>query len=648
MRALQFFFPAKTACERREQIHEIFDNLRGQVPLLYASAIVNLVGMHLAIGDVEGLIFSPFIVLLALLVWRAIYWSFFQKPTEDPVKAQVELLKVVAFTIIFSLGFAVWAQVLMTSHPALILHIAFFNLVAAVGAAYGLGSFPRAAAFPLAILGLPVAIRLLIGNDNLERAMGISLLFALLLFMRLISRHSHTLAGLISSRMAAAREHNRAISAEVAALKRADEDGLTGLPNRAMLIREIERSMVQGPSNGGGSVVAICDLDGFKRANDVFGHAAGDALLVTFGKRLRQAFGTQAIIARMGGDEFALFWRRGLARDEINKVGAQICRIAAEPVDWDGKQLTVGTSCGFTEAGPYATSVGEFLRQADTALYMAKASGRGRWQFYDDAAFSLDMRRAKLEVLLLSQEAYSEFDVEFQPIFCLQSDQIVYVEALARWKNPELGDVRPSEFIFLAESLGRIEAINDCIFEKALIAFRDWRDDVRLSFNLSATQVSRPGAADHLLSMLAQHGIPAHRLLFEVTESAVLADLAIAQRELETLREAGCLVALDDFGAGHACVSYLRDLVFDVVKLDGSLTRNIQQCARSRQILLGLVNLCHAADSLCVAEHVETAEQLLLIKAMGCDFAQGFHLARPMAAKALDALRAEEAVLSLS
>ncbi|MEQ5786268.1 EAL domain-containing protein [Erythrobacter sp. NFXS35] len=638
MQLLDFLLPAKNSCEQREQMIAIYDNLRRQIPLLYASAIVNLIGMHVAIGGSELSFYSAVTVLSGLLVWRTIFWTFLQKPTQSHEKVQSELIGVVLFTVVLCAGFSIWAQLLISRHPDLTLAIILFNILAALGAAYGLSSFPRAAVLPLAILGFPVAVRLLFTGDNLTQAMGLSLLLVILLFMRLLQTHGHALSGLVSSRMAVAREHNRAISAEVAALKRADEDGLTGLANRARLIREMGRNMVPGPSSGGGSVLAICDLDGFKPANDVFGHAAGDAILKVVAERLVAAFKDQALVARLGGDEFAIFWSRGLARNEILARGASICEIVRQPIEWDGKKLVVGLSCGITEAGPHTTSIAEFMRQADSALYNAKASGRGRFQLYDEVVFSIDKRKASLERLLISLEASNELTVEYQPIMMVENGKAVYAEALARWRSAELGDVAPYEFIHLAERIGRIEQISEVLLKKALRGARGWPDDIRLSFNLSATQVSRPGAAARILQTVCEQDFPPSRMLFEVTETAVLTDFETAKQELQALRDAGSLVALDDFGAGHASVSYLRDLVFDVVKLDGSLTTSIQECARSRQILLGLINLCHAAGALCVAEHVETPGQLALLKAMGCDLAQGFYLGRPVSSGDLASL----------
>ncbi|MEE4209924.1 MAG: EAL domain-containing protein [Parvularcula sp.] len=632
---LPYLLPAASSCELREQALESFKSLRQQIPLLYAASLVNLVGLHVATGGQELSLFSPVSLLTALLAWRMVDWVFFQKETDDFEVIGPQLARMAVLTVILCIGFSIWSQLLISRHPDDTMSILLFSVLAALGAAYGLSSVPRAAMLPLGILGVPMAVRLLFYSDPATTGVGVSLLLVLILLMRLLHTHGSALSALVAGRLALAREHNRSISAEVAALKRADEDTLTGLANRAKVFREMERFLVRGPSSGGGSVVAICDLDGFKAANDAFGHAAGDAVLKTFAFRLTDAFADEAIIARTGGDEFALFWRNGLSRTEIEAVGAKVCELASAPIDWQGKQLNVGASCGLTEAGPIASSISEFVRQADSALYRAKASGRGSWRLYDHHLLELDKRRAGLERLLLDRETYGEMTVEFQPIVCLNSGEMVSVEALARWNSEQLGHIPPTEFIGLAEQLGAINDLNEVLLDKAMSAALCWPSGPKLSFNLSALQICHEGAAARLLRLLAQAGFPPERVQFEVTETAFLADLRRAKQELQRLRAAGSLVALDDFGAGHASVSYLRDLVFDVVKLDGSLIADIQTCERSRQILLGLIDLCHAAGAKCVAEHVETEDQLVLIKAMGCDLAQGYHLGRPVPGTAI-------------
>lgn len=631
-------FPAKNAGEQTAQICEIFESLQNQIPILYSTAIVALIGMYIATGGANLNSALPALPLVAILFWRAIHWAFLKRPDENLETIRKEILKVIAFTILLCGGFSIWAQNLMTTYPNQALNVVALSVTAALGATYGLSSLPRAALIPLLLLGIPVALRLVAFSDDLTKATGVGLLLVQLMFVRILQAHSTTLVGLIRSRVAVSLEHDRAISAEDEAIKRSEVDVLTGLANRAKLIGDIERHIAQDQTWR--SVIAICDLDGFKRANDVFGHAAGDALLKAIGQRLDQQFGRQATVARMGGDEFAIFWCRGMSPGELSAAGDKICALAREPVEWNGKKLTVETSCGFAEEGPLSATVEELLRRADTALYIAKAAGRGQWKLYDEEAYSKDKRRAKLEVMLLSEEAISELSLDFQPIFDVAGGNILFVEALARWQNQQLGSVSPSEFIFMAEALGKIEAINEALLDKALSMARSWKSNVRLSFNLSAAQINREGAAERLLSRLLRHDVTPEKILFEVNDSAVLANIHVAKRELEYLRKAGAFVALDDFGAGNASVAYLRDLVFDVVKIDGSLTRDIQACARSRQILLGLINLCHAAGALCVAEHIETEEQLTLVRTMGCDLVQGFHLAHPLKGDRLDLFEA--------
>lgn len=608
---------------------ENFRKLRRQIPLLYATALVNIVGLHIATRGEELAVLSIQTFLTAFVVWRMIHWIFFERDIVDFEVAYKKMGDLVIFTIFLCTGFLFWTQSLVSTYPEELMIIALFSILAALGATYSLSSFPLLAMMPVAIIGLPVAGRLLFQDKPSMVGIGVSLLFALLLLMRLLYTHSHALTELAGSRLQAARERHRAKEAEIDALQRAEQDSLTGLANRGKLMRELSDKMVQGLGAGSGSVLALGDLDGFKAANDAFGHAAGDTILKTFGSRLQEAFGNAALVARTGGDEFAIFWPDGLSAQDIENAGHKICDLASTPVEWEGKWLHVSASCGFTEAGPLSHSVSEFLRQADSALYHAKAAGKSAWQFYDLELLAADQRRAGLEKLLIEGTSRDELRIMFQPIVSLSSGKTVYGEALARWTSQALGEVSPSEFISIAEQMGAISDFNDMLLRKATSRARLWPLDLGLSFNLSALQISRPGTALRLLHLLAEEGFSPSRVQFEVAETAFATELATAKKELQALREAGSTIALDNFGAGHASISSLRDLVFDVIKLDGSLTADIQHCERSRGILLGLIDLCHAAGAKCVAEHVETQDQLTLIRAMGCDFAQGYFLGMP-------------------
>ncbi len=640
--ALRFLFPAKNMREQREQVLRTFENLRKQIPLLYAVTLVNAVGVHLATGGNAFEWFSPLTLLGALLLWRMIFWIVFQRPTHEFRVARRELVKMVCFTALLGVGFSLWVQSLLTQYPDKSLTILLYSLLAALGAAYGLSSFPRAALLPLIIMGFPLAVRVFLMEGHAAKGIGVSLVLVLGLFTWLLQVHSRALTGLVSGQIALGRERNRAVAAELEAVKRADEDALTGLANRGRLVREIRDHLVRGPGPGGGSVLAICDLDGFKSANDAFGHAAGDQILKEFATRLQREFADRALVARLGGDEFSIFWKDGLSGDQIEEVGSRVCELASKPVAWDGKELSVGASCGLTEAGPYTSSESEFFRQADSALYKAKASLRGHWHLYDQPQFEADQRRANIEKLILSGSAAEQMHVVFQPIFCVETGQPVFAEALARWDSPDLGIVAPDEFIRIAEKLGVIDRLNEELLDKALTSVADWPTNLALSFNLSAMQLGRSASAERIRDIVRAHSLPPERVQFEITETALLTDLEHAAKELKKLSGFGFTIALDDFGSGYASVSYLTELSFETIKLDGSLIDNVLENERTRQILLGLVDLCHAAGAQCVAEHIETRDQYRLARAMGCDFVQGFCLGKPTTSeKMLEALGLE-------
>ena len=612
--------PADT---RDDQMREILGNLKRQIPFLYAVLLINLAGLHLATRGL-GSPPAPYVVAIgALLMWRLVYWFFLQKPIARIANLERELIRIAFVTALISGLFGIWVQVLIADYEEQIFAILLYTTLITVGSAFGLSSFTSVAKLPLILVGLPVAGRLLFTDDPTLVGIGVSLILALLLIMKVLYLHGRALGDLVASSFAIDRERKRAIAAETAALQKAGIDGLTGLANRDTLVATIEAKLTHASETRPGSLLALFDLDFFKPANDAYGHAAGDAILAQIALRMEDQFGGSALVARVGGDEFAIFWPAGLFPTELSKVGDLICRLAADPVVWNEKSLKVTASCGLTEAGVFTTSVVEFLRQADSALYKVKTCGRGGWRVYNRQLFEDDRRRKEIEGLLLTGRVLDEVDVHFQPIVELNTGRIVSAEALARWDNSELGQIAPIEFIKIAEQLGVIHELNDALLRRALLEAANWPNDVDLSFNLSAVQLSRPDAARRLTTIIANSQFPAERVQFEVTETAILSDIGTAREQMSMLREAGCKLALDDFGAGQTSISYLRDLSFDVVKFDGSLTAEIDNCPRARHVLRGLVHLCHSVGARCVVEHIETMGQLGHVKAMSCDMGQG-------------------------
>jgi diguanylate cyclase (GGDEF)-like protein len=507
--------------------------------------------------------------------------------------------------------------------------IALYTVLAALGAAYGLGSFPRAAVLPLILLGLPVAIRLFFINEISVKIMALNLFFVLFLFMWLLRVHGNALFRLVTNNIEISDERNRAVISEMKAIERAEHDVLTGLANRGSLSRAIEDHRFSQKEPNKQSTLAIIDLDNFKSINDMFGHAAGDEVLRVFAEKLRKYVGDDALPVRLGGDEFAVFWPRSFSEAELEAMCDEICAIAEEPILWRGNQLQVRASCGISQAEIHLLDDSEFMRRADAALYIAKSSGNGHWHVYDEPLFASEQRKARIEEMISSSLAHEEIYLNYQPIIESHTGDIKFAEALARWDNPELGRVYPDEFIRAAERRGEIEALNETLLRLALQDVATWPHELNLSFNLSAVQLGHDSAAERLVSIVRKCGVSPDRIQFEITETAILADLRHSRSEMKKLSDLGFTIALDDFGSGFASVSYLRGLTFDVIKLDGSFLVDVGRNLKSRQILLGLADLCHAAGAKCVAENVENFEQFRIARSAGCDFVQGFYFGRP-------------------
>ncbi|MBB3762985.1 putative bifunctional diguanylate cyclase/phosphodiesterase [Sphingomicrobium lutaoense] len=620
-------FPACTStAERRALIRETFASLRQQVPLLYAIALTTLIGLQAITGEFFSGLLSPINLFSAALIWRLCYWLWGPSRNLTTSQQQRELQTTAFFTALFSLSFSVWIQHLITTSPELVLAVVLYGTLAAIGCAYGLSSFPAAASIPPIVLGLPIGARLMWMPDLFMKGIGLSLFLVVLLMIRLLQVHNRAISQLVSTKIAKQRELRRAVSAERAARELAETDALTSLSNRRALVGRIEKELQDDSVFERKLLLAIIDLDGFKSINDAFGHAAGDAVLKTVAHRLHKHFEGVAMVARMGGDEFALLvdpTAKG-SNESASQVGAEICRVTGSSLDWEGKILPVAAACGITVFDCTSSSASELLRNADIALYRAKSQGRGRYHVFDAAMMRREMRRNTIEQLLGSDAPIDQLGLHFQPIVSIGENSPVAYEALARWYNATLGTIEPKEFIHLAEQKRVIGRINEAVLYRACQAANKWQTDVRLSYNLSAVQLCQPGAAKRLLRIIEDCECDARRVQFEVTETALLSDFDVARQELQELRDAECLLALDDFGAGNASIKYLREMKFDLVKLDGSLIKNVVQSDHCRSLLSGVIELCRAMGVKCCAEHVENADQLAILRELGCDQAQGF------------------------
>src|SRR5262249_4135506 len=342
---------------------------------------------------------------------------------------------------------------------------------------------------------------------------------------------------------------------------------LTDLPNRMLFREEMERALAQ-TRRGEGLAVLYVDLDYFKEVNDTFGHPTGDDLLRAVAGRLQNCLRDVDMIARLGGDEFAVI-RPGVARpEEVIAVAERIVKVLGEPYRLDGHEVTVGASVGIARAPGDGTSADQLLKNADMALYRAKADGRRTYRFFEPEMDARLQARRRLEVDLRAALQQGEFELHYQPVVKAARRQVSGVEGLICWNQPLRGVVLPLEFIPLAEEIGLIHAIGEWVLRQACAEAATWPKDIRIAVNLSAAQFKTRNLVQTVVNALAASGLPANRLELEATESILLHDSEIILSTLHQLHQLGVRISMDDFGTGYSSLSYLRSFPFDTIKID--------------------------------------------------------------------------------
>ncbi|HEX9964982.1 MAG TPA: EAL domain-containing protein [Allosphingosinicella sp.] len=629
-------------------LEERFRALQRQVPLLYIVIFANMVGLYLASGGRFDSLFDFPLLVGALIAMRVAHWLRVRHRILSPERILHELRKMLVFSVLFSVAFCAWSFRLMATRPSTDHDfIILFASLAAIGCAYGVSRYPAAARVPLLVLGLPLAGLLIFTSDAAHVAMGVGLFSIILALLWQLGLHDEGFRELVQSRTAVTLERERAQRAERLAKAEkakakliADTDPLTGLANRRAFLRALGRRAAGLARTRKGFALAVVDLDGFKPINDTFGHAAGDRVLEGIGSRLARAAGEGALIARTGGDEFALLLPRVESMAGANGAGVAVCAALQEPFLVDGREFRISGCCGVTLLLPDDCNVEEALIRADTALYRAKEGGRSGVAVFTREMHEIHRRRSLIEKALRLPGTLDRIGLVFQPITDLATGELKALEALARWEDDNLGRIPPDQFIPIAEQINVIEPLSEALLARAAAEAVSWAASVRLSFNVSAVQLCTGGSSARLLAVLDRAGLDPSRLQVEVTETALLANFDVARENLQALRGAGARIVLDDFGAGHASISYLREMQFDGVKLDGALIASVARSLRSRRLLKGVLDLCSALGLPSVAEHIETDDQLRLLRELGCREGQGYLLSPPLSPEAAGELAA--------
>jgi diguanylate cyclase (GGDEF)-like protein len=411
-------------------------------------------------------------------------------------------------------------------------------------------------------------------------------------------------------------------------------DELTRLPNRALLAERVRLSLARRARDGRDVTVLFVDLDGFKAVNDTMGHAAGDRLLIEVAGRINAIVRQTDTAARLGGDEFAVLLDGSDTR-AATCVAQRILTSLAVPVCIGGHHETViGASIGVV-AVAQETSVDQVLRNADLAMYMAKAAGRGRVEVFEDAMFDEAIERAELERDLREAVTNGAIDVSYQPCVELADGTVTSVEALVRWTHPERGNVPPSAFIPVAEATGIILDLGRYVLRTACrdaVRLRRSSPDLTMAVNVSARQLVSPAFVGEVAAALADHELPGEALVLEITESMLVRDVEVSSARLAELKELGVRLAIDDFGTGYSSLSYLRHFPVDILKIDRSFVEQLP--GDGAALARSIVRLGQSLHLEVIAEGVEDEQQRTELRRLGCGRAQGFLFAeaRPVAA----------------
>jgi diguanylate cyclase (GGDEF)-like protein len=417
-------------------------------------------------------------------------------------------------------------------------------------------------------------------------------------------------------------------------------DELTGLPNRRLLVEELERSYARYADGDCGAAVLFVNIDHFKLINDSVGHGVGDRILVEIAARLRSSVGQTDLVARSGGDEFVVIARPAGCDEDALAAATRIFDALRAPFEIGGGARRVSVSIGLSRFHPCDLSSADALARADVAMHRAKADGRGRSQLADDEVLQAARRRIEIETAL-QQSSREQFELHYQPIVDLADGSIAAVEALLRWEHPSLGPVSPAEFIPIAESSGSILEIGRWALELAVGDAVRWEAlrgrPIKVFVNVAASQITHPGFAETLAEVLADAGAIGRHLALELTETS-LVEGAIPAATLAALETAGIDLAIDDFGTGFSSLGYLARFPVSMIKLDRSFVAACSDDPASSVILDAVAHLARGLGLPALAEGIETAAQLEEVRARGFQLGQGYLLARPKRPRELDAV----------
>ncbi|HRJ01374.1 MAG TPA: EAL domain-containing protein [Hyphomonas sp.] len=602
-----------------------------QVPLMYFIVCWNAVAVAFTYRNETSpwlsLVFP--VVLCAVGCARGFWWT---RNAQTPF-SDAEILRHIRTTgilaIVLTSAFSVWTFLLYPhGDQQTKAHLTFFLALTQISAVFCL--FPlRPAALSVATFStIPFLIHFAIVDNArmLPEALMLTLVAGGMVFI--LYKYNSTFSKLIRSRHILRQRQLETQKLSDENRQIAFTDPLSGLPNRRALLSRLENIAGRTSCEPGRLAMVFIDLDGFKVINDFHGHQFGDHLITEVGRTLSALHGEHSMLARMGGDEFALLIEEEYAGEAAQQFAAMALERLTQPITILDRQFQIGASIGIAIDAEGLTAPFELLRQADTAMYAVKANGKHGIQVFDKVLDEGKMWRHQIEQEIAAGLGRCEFDVVYQPIVDARTEAVVCVEALVRWPGRPGGPLTPDEFIGIAEGSGTIQALGMYVLERACRETRDV-DGLNLSVNVSPTQFNNPDFCTHVQQILALTGFPPERLQLEITERHLIDYPERASLAIDTLRDLGVRFALDDFGTGFTSIAYLQSFGFSCVKIDRSLTMRLEHDPKAGFLISGLIQMARGLDVSVVVEGVENGGLAATLRATGCRQLQGYHFGRP-------------------
>lgn len=604
--------------------------LRERIPPLYGLLSVNagiLAYTHRFVAPGVLTLTVPAILIAACLVRMFVWLRPIGSADLDTTLAQERMDRTTWLSVIFTIAFSIWALCLDRYGDAYEHgHVAIFVAITVLGCVFCLTFLPTAAMLIcVTALGTFLAYCVAVGSDVLTAvAINIALVAAVILKILRDTYDSFVELEVAQRELRIERRQAQVLGDENARL--AQTDALTGLPNRRYFFATLE-AMLKKEQDDQVFCVGLIDLDRFKPVNDTYGHAQGDRLLQVIGSRMIAQSPSNVVVARLGGDEFG-FIVLGAA-EEAEEIAQRFCSAIRMPARIGEVTVAVGGSAGIAVYPESARDAHSLYDRADFALYHAKNHKRGSCVRFSSELEVLIRSEQALDAALQTADLSAELSVAFQPIVATESEVAVGFECLARWTSPSLGAVAPEMMIASAERIGRARDVTATLFGHVLSALTQLPHPLTVSFNLSGHDLADADTIAALLERIDDSGCDPRRLLFEITETTLIAEIETARGALQRLRSTGARIALDDFGTGYSSLSSLHQLPLDMVKIDRSFAPRLDE-AVGRRLIAAIRNLARSLSLECVIEGIETEDQLLSARVAGFALAQGFHIARPM------------------